>query len=82
MPAENRKGPMRSPCCTPLVDQITSRPTNRGAGWKDCLTHGIMDGHWRSRACRMAGRVIESSAFFRSGVLQIHLQQEPFRAPV
>jgi len=52
MPAANRKGPSGSPCWTPLVDQITSRPTS-------------------SRPCDRVERII-----------QVHLQEEPPRAPV
>jgi len=63
IPAAKRKGPKGSPCCTPRVDQMTFRPTSRGAGWNACRTHGIMEGHSRWMASRMAGRAMELRRF-------------------
>jgi len=71
-PREKPKGSQCIILLTPLVDQITSRPTSRGAGWKACRTHGVIDGHWCSRACRIAGRAIEVNAFFRSTCNKSH----------
>jgi len=44
----------------------------QGAGWKACRTHGIMEGHKRSRLPRMAGSEMELKAFFKSNCKGTH----------
>jgi len=56
----------------PRVDQTTSRPTSRGAGWKACRTQGSMDGHRWCRASKMAGQWMELKAFFKSTCSSSH----------